>query len=78
MFEETAFGAFLALRLREKHPDDVQIERTEPLNEFRDLPKTVLEAAVAYENRTNANTPYEKFAVDGPHPSPSELKRQEL
>ena len=45
LLEETEHGAFLALRLREKHPDDVQLERTEPFNEFRDVPAAVREAA---------------------------------
>lgn len=74
----TEHGAFLALRLREKHPDDVQVERTEPFNEFRDVPEPVRAAATAYEGRENRNTPYAKFAVDAPHPSPKALKRREL
>ncbi|CAI50642.1 uncharacterized protein NP_5102A [Natronomonas pharaonis DSM 2160] len=78
LLADTHHGAFLALRLREKHPDDVQLERTEPFNEFRDLPASVREAAEAYENRTEPATAYAKFAVDSPHPSPDELKRQEL
>ncbi|WP_254839881.1 hypothetical protein [Natronomonas marina] len=78
LLAETGHGAFLALRLREKHPDDVQIERTEPFNEFRDVPDAVREAAAAYEGRENRNVPYAKFAADGTHPSPAELKRREL
>ena len=78
LFAETHHGAFLALRLREKHPDDVQLERTEPFNEFRDAPEAVREAATAYEGRPNPNTAYAKFAVGTPHPSPAELKRREL
>jgi hypothetical protein len=74
----TEHGAFLALRLREKHPDDVQVERTEPFNEFRDISETVREAATAYENRPNASTPYAKFAVGEPYPSPAELKQRDL
>ena len=75
---ETEHGAFLALRLREKHPDDVQLERTEPFNEFRDVPEPVREAARAYESRPNRNTAYAKFVVDSPHPNPAELKRRDL
>jgi hypothetical protein len=71
-------GAFLALRLREKHPEDVQLERIEPFNEYRDAPEAVREAASAYEDRSNPNVAYGKFAVDSPHPSPAELKRREL
>jgi hypothetical protein len=78
LLRATEFGAFLALRLREKHPDDVQVERTEPFNEFRDVPESVREAATAYECRENPNTAYAKFAVDAPHPSPSTLKEREL
>lgn len=78
LLESTEYGAFLALRLREKHPDDVQVERTEPFNEFRDVPGEVRAAATAYENRPNPSTAYAKFAVDEPHPSPAELKQREL
>jgi len=78
LFEETQYGAFLALRLRERYPDDVQVERTEPFNEFRDVPDGVREAAMAYEHRSNANTPYAKFALGTPHPAPETLKEQEL
>jgi hypothetical protein len=78
LFEETHHGAFLALRLRAQHPDDVQIERTEPFNEFSEVPDAVREAATAYEDRPNPNTAYAKFAVGTPHPSPGELKRREL
>jgi hypothetical protein len=78
LLEGTEHGAFLALRLREKYPDDVQVERTEPFNEFRDVPEGVREAATAYENRPSPSTPYAKFAVGEPYPSPAELKRREL
>lgn len=78
LLEGTEHGAFLALRLREKHPDDVQVERTEPFNEFRDVPEEVREAAVAYENRPNPSTAYAKFAVGEAHPSPAELKQRDL
>lgn len=74
----TEHGAFLALRLREKHPEDVQLEQTQPFNEFRDVPDAVREAAQAYENRPNENTAYAKFAVDSPHPGAAELKRRKL
>ena len=78
LFAETEHGAFLALRLREKHPNDVQLERTTPFNEFRDVPETVRNAAVAYEDRANENTAYAKFASGSPHPNPDELKRNQL
>lgn len=78
LFEETEHGAFLGLRLREKHPEDVQLERTKPFNEFRSVPAAVRDAATAYENRTNDATTYAKFATGGPHPDPAALKRREL
>lgn len=78
LFEETEHGAFLALRLREKHPESVQIERTEPLNEFRDVPEAIRDAATAYETRSNPNTAYAKFAAGTPYPSPAEMKRNKL
>lgn len=78
LFEPTEYGAFLGLRLREKHPEDVQLERTEPFNEFREVRSAVREAAKAYESRSKRNTPYAKFAVDRPHPLPSELRQREL
>jgi hypothetical protein len=78
LFEETEHGAFLALRLREKHPEDVQLERTEPFNEFRDVPEAVRSAVQAYEARERPSTPYEKFAAGASHPSPSALKRRKL
>jgi hypothetical protein len=78
LLEATEHGAFLGLRLREKHPEDVQLERTEPFNEFRDVREAVREAAQSYENRSNPNTAYAKFAVDSPHPTPDELRTQKL
>lgn len=78
LFEGTEHGAFLALRLREKHPESVQLERTEPFNEFRDVPERIRTAVQAYENRENENTAYAKFAAGSPHPEAAELKRREL
>lgn len=78
LFEATEFGAFLALRLREKHPDDVQVERTRPLNEFADVPDAVREAARAYERREQPHTPYERFAHGTAHPDPAAMRAREL
>ena len=78
LFEATEHGAFLALRLREKHPENVQLERTEPFNEFRDVRDAVRNAARAYECRENPNTSYAKFAVGSPHPTPEELRTRPL
>lgn len=78
LFSETEFGAFLALRLREKHGGDVQIQRTEPLNEYESVPKPVREAAAAYEDREQPSTPYAKFATGTDHPGPAAMRGREL
>ncbi|WP_266079508.1 DUF7855 family protein [Haladaptatus caseinilyticus] len=78
LFRSTELGAFLALRLQEKHGSDVQIERTTPLNEFRDVPKSVRNAANEYENREHPSTPYDKFAIGTTHPSPTAMRDEEL
>ena len=78
LLAETHLGAFLALRLREKHADDVQIERTRPFNEFAAVPESVRAAASAYEARTQPNTPYDKFAVGTDHPSTETLRASRL
>ena len=77
LLESTEFGAFLALRLRAKH-EHVQIERTAPFNEFRDVSESVRDAARAYENREQASTPYARFAAGTDHPSPDEMRDVEL
>jgi hypothetical protein len=74
----TELGAFLALRLREKHGGDVQVERTRPLNEFEEVPTSVREAASAYESRDSPSTPYAKFAVGTDHPESAAMEGQEL
>jgi hypothetical protein len=78
LFEATEFGAFLALRLREKHGQDVQIERTQPFNEFTAVPESVREAADAYEREAHPNTPYERFATGTDHPEPDALRERSL
>jgi len=78
LLAETELGAFLGLRLREKHGADVQLERTEPLNEFDTVPETVREAAAAYESREQPSTPYTKFATGTDHPSPAAMRDREL
>ncbi|MFC7155810.1 hypothetical protein ACFQPA_10120 [Halomarina halobia] len=78
LFEATELGAFLALRLREKHPGEVQLSRVEPFNEFDAVPERVREAAHAYERRADPNVPYAKFAVGTDHPAPEELADREL
>lgn len=78
LFEETEFGAFLALRLHGKHGGEVQIERTESLNEFRDVPDAVREAANEYEARDHESVPYAKFAVGTDHPKPASMRDTDL
>ena len=78
LLEATAFGAFLGLRLRERHGGDVQLERTTPLNEFEDAFADAREAAVAYADRESPSTPYAKFAAGRDLPSKERLREQEL
>lgn len=78
LLEATEHGAFLACRLREKHPGDVQVELTRPFNEFDDAREPVRRAAAAYEDRAHANTPYARFAAGTDHPDPAALKEREL
>jgi hypothetical protein len=78
LFEETELGAFLALRLRAKHGDDVQIERTRPFNEFAAVREDVRAAAEAYEDRETASTPYDKFAAGTDHPDPDAMRGTDL
>jgi len=78
LLEPTRLGAFLALRLRAKHAGDVQIERTEPFNEFRDVPDAVRRAAAAYEDRDHPSTPYRAFAAGTDHPDPEAMAGTEL
>jgi len=75
---ETEFAAFQALRLREKHGDDVQIERTRPFNEFEALDADVREAARAYEARDRPSVPYDAFAAGTDHPDPQRLRDADL
>ncbi|MGB9964561.1 hypothetical protein [Halobacterium hubeiense] len=78
LLAETELAAFHALRLREKHGGDVQVERTAPLNEFSEVPAGVREAAAAYEDRDAASTPYAKFAAGTDHPDPDAMAGEEL
>jgi len=78
LFEETELGAFQAVRLREKHGVEVQIERTEPFNEFASVRESVREAAVAYENRDEPATPYASFAAGRDLPSKADMRGEKL
>lgn len=78
LLAETEFGAFQAIRLREQFGSAVQVERTEPFNEFELVPESVREAAQAYANRETPALPYAKFAAGTDYPSPTALKGSEL
>ena len=78
LLAETEFAAFQALRLREKHGGDVQIERTEPFNEFEAVDGRVREAARAYESRDRPSVPYRAFATDTDYPDPEQLRGVDL
>ncbi|WP_254536498.1 DUF7855 family protein [Halomarina litorea] len=78
LFEATELGAFLALRLREKHPGEVQVDRVRPFNEFESVPDPVREAARAYEARETPSTPYSKFAAGTDHPSADAMAGRDL
>jgi len=73
----TELGAFQALRLREKHGLDVQVERVRPF-EPTDVPEEIREAARAYENRDQDATPYRQFASGRDLPGPDALRGEEL
>lgn len=78
LFDATEHGALLACRLRERHPDDVRVERTVPFNEFVDVPDPVREAATAYEREAPKHTPYGRFAAGTDHPAPDRLRERPL
>jgi len=78
LFAETEFAAFQALRLREKHGADVQIERTRPFNEFDALDAKVREAARAYEERERPSVPYSSFAAGTDLPDPGRLRERDI
>lgn len=74
----TELGAFLALRLRAAHGDDVLVRETTTFNEFADVRPAVREAAAAYEDRASPHTPYSKFAAGRDHPDPEAMAEREL
>ncbi|MFC4448620.1 hypothetical protein [Halorussus aquaticus] len=78
LLEATELGAFLALRLRAKHAEDVQVERTAPFNEFEAVSERVRNAAAAYEDREHPSTSYAKFAVGTDYPDPDSMRDAEL
>lgn len=78
LLSETEFAAFQALRLREKHGGDVQVERTRPFNEYEAVDESVRAAAAAYEDRDRPALPYATFADERDHPDPGEMRETEL
>jgi hypothetical protein len=77
LLADTEFAAFQALRLREKHGVDVQIERVERFDPA-DVPARVRRAAEAYEDRERAALPYRQFAAGTDHPDPDALRGAEV
>lgn len=77
LLSATEFGAFQALRLREKHGLDVQLERVVPF-EPTDVPERVRTAAGRYEDRDEAATPYERFASGRELPDPETMRGEPL
>ena len=78
LLEATTYGAFLALRLRATHAHDVQIEWTEPFNEFVRVDEDVRAAAAPYANRETAPMPYASLAARTDHPAPHTMNRCSL
>ncbi|QLH76304.1 hypothetical protein HZS55_02850 [Halosimplex rubrum] len=78
LLAETEFAAFQALRLREKHGGDVQVERTRPFNEYEAVDESIREAATAYEGRDRPALPYATFADGSAHPDPDRMRDVEL
>ena len=78
LFRPTYLGAFLALRLCEKHGNDVHVERTRPFNEFADVPEEVRLAASEYEKREKPSTPYPKFAAGTNLPTIDDMRERTL
>nr|WP_284438611.1 hypothetical protein [Halomicroarcula laminariae] len=77
LLSATEFGAFQALRLREKHGLDVQLERVRPF-EPEDAPARVRAAARAYEAREADSTPYRQFAAGRDLPTAEQLRGETL
>lgn len=77
LFEPTHLAAFFAMRVREKHPGQVQIHRTRPLKP-EDVPTVVARAARRYERRSDPHTPYSAFATGRDLPTLSSMADREL
>ena len=77
LFEWTELAAFHALRMREKHGLDVEIDRVERF-EPASVPAAVREAATAYERRETPSLPYRQFAAGSDHPDPASMAGEPL
>lgn len=78
LLEETELAALHAVRLRERFGPAVQVERTEPFNEFEAVREPVLAAARSYAARDDPATPYARFAAGTDHPDQADLEGTEL
>ncbi len=78
LLAETQLGAFMTCRLRARFGEAVQIERTEPFNEFQKVPSSVREAANAYAERENPYLPYPAFATQHNYPSAEQMRHRDL
>ena len=77
MFEATELAAFHALRMREKHGLDVEIDRVERF-EPASVPEEVRAAATAYEDRDAPSLPYRQFAAGSEFPAPGTMRGEPL
>lgn len=78
LLRETAFGAFLACRLRAEYGTAIQVEWTRPFVAEAEVPAAVRAAARAYAERETRTTPYRSFAAGTEHPDPEAMKETEL
>lgn len=78
LLRETAFGAFLACRLRAEYGTAIQVEWTRPFIAEEGVPEGVREAARAYAQRESRTTPYRSFAAGTEHPDPDDMKETRL
>lgn len=78
LLEATQLGAFVAIRLRAGYGGDVQVEETQPFNEFASVPDEVREAAAAFAERESESTPYHAFRAGTAYPSKDGMRGEEL
>jgi len=71
LLDATVYAAFLALRLRESYGGDVQIEQTEPFNEFVALDKPVREARARTRTVTRSRRRTPRLLLEPTIPIPT-------